>query len=165
MHRGAAGFLLSLVTLPPADVAAPVGFAGPLPDADARVVETVRRAAMRRLQSPECRKVLADFADAEGRPLAERLAVFDLPADEYLGTVAFRDGRGRGRCRGGETEMVTTPGAARILVCPAFLRTAWRDRTQSEVYVIHEMLHTLGLGENPPSSRSITAQVERRCAP
>jgi hypothetical protein len=29
--------------------------------------------------------------------------------------------------------------------------------------VIHEMLHSLGLGENPPSSREITKQVTARC--
>jgi hypothetical protein len=34
----------------------------------------------------------------------------------------------------------------------------------AEVYVIHEMLHTLGLGENPPSSQEITQAVVKRCA-
>jgi hypothetical protein len=29
--------------------------------------------------------------------------------------------------------------------------------------VIHEMLHTLGLGENPPSTFEITARVRDRC--
>jgi hypothetical protein len=29
--------------------------------------------------------------------------------------------------------------------------------------VIHEMLHTLGLGEDPPSSFEITERVRRRC--
>jgi hypothetical protein len=29
--------------------------------------------------------------------------------------------------------------------------------------IIHEMLHTLGLGENPPSSREITQRVTERC--
>jgi hypothetical protein len=28
---------------------------------------------------------------------------------------------------------------------------------------IHEILHTLGLGENPPSSREITKRVIARC--
>jgi hypothetical protein len=35
----------------------------------------------------------------------------------------------------------------------------------AEVYVIHEMLHTLGHGENPPTSHEITQKVVRRCAP
>jgi len=29
--------------------------------------------------------------------------------------------------------------------------------------VIHEMLHALGLGENPPTSEEITRQVVKRC--
>jgi hypothetical protein len=29
--------------------------------------------------------------------------------------------------------------------------------------VIHEILHTLGLGENPPTSIEITQRVESRC--
>jgi hypothetical protein len=29
--------------------------------------------------------------------------------------------------------------------------------------VIHEMLHTLGLGENPPSTFEITERVKQRC--
>jgi len=49
---------------------------------------------------------------------------------------------------------------------------SWNDRVAtgrdenpwlSEFMVIHEMLHTLGLGENPPSSFEITEQVMRRC--
>jgi len=31
------------------------------------------------------------------------------------------------------------------------------------VLVIHEVLHTLGLGENPPSSATITIRVQNRC--
>jgi hypothetical protein len=29
--------------------------------------------------------------------------------------------------------------------------------------VIHEMLHTLGLGENPPTTLEITERVRARC--
>jgi len=31
------------------------------------------------------------------------------------------------------------------------------------VVVIHEALHSLGLGEDPPSSREITARVSSAC--
>jgi hypothetical protein len=50
-----------------------------------------------------------------------------------------------------------------VLVCPSFPKTVDRERVTAEVYVIHEMLHTLGLGENPPSSREITRRVNGRC--
>jgi hypothetical protein len=55
-------------------------------------------------------------------------------------------------------------GVARVVVCKPFLRTVDRERATAEVYVIHEMLHTLGLGENPPRSQQITQAVKRRCA-
>jgi hypothetical protein len=35
---------------------------------------------------------------------------------------------------------------------------------EAEMTVIHEVLHTLGLGENRPSSSQITAQVRKRCS-
>ena len=34
----------------------------------------------------------------------------------------------------------------------------------AEIIIIHEFLHSLGLGENPPSSAEITKQVQTRCA-
>jgi hypothetical protein len=37
------------------------------------------------------------------------------------------------------------------------------DRAQGEIIIIHELLHSLGLGENPPSSAAITKMVEQRC--
>ena len=46
-----------------------------------------------------------------------------------------------------------------------FLQTVDREGVTAEVYVIHEMLHTLGLGETPPSSQEITQRVKRECAP
>ena len=136
----------------------------PLPVHEERVVEFARQGAMRRLRSPECRKVLDDFRDARGRPLTARLREFALPADAYLAGLALRDGRARPRCRQGAL-LLSTPGAGRILVCPRFLDKVWRDRTQAEVYLIHETLHTLGLGEDPPSPWEISRQVALRCAP
>jgi hypothetical protein len=50
-----------------------------------------------------------------------------------------------------------------VLVCKTFYQTVQQQRDMAEIYVIHEMLHTLGLGENPPTSLEITQQVKRRC--
>jgi hypothetical protein len=51
-----------------------------------------------------------------------------------------------------------------VRVCAGELK---RLNPQQPEYVvatlIHEILHTLGLGENPPSSREITARVLSRC--
>jgi hypothetical protein len=38
-----------------------------------------------------------------------------------------------------------------------------RDPGLTAALIIHEELHSLGLGENPPSSQAITAQVIARC--
>jgi hypothetical protein len=37
------------------------------------------------------------------------------------------------------------------------------DRAAAEIIVIHEFLHALGLGENPPTSDEITERVTARC--
>jgi hypothetical protein len=53
-----------------------------------------------------------------------------------------------------------------VYVCPArFLDTFRKNPGLAEAYLIHEMLHSLGLGENPPSSREITERVIDRCRP
>jgi hypothetical protein len=38
-----------------------------------------------------------------------------------------------------------------------------RNSRHAEALLIHEMLHSLGLGENPPTSHQITARVRARC--
>jgi len=52
---------------------------------------------------------------------------------------------------------------ARAGACRSFAEKQVRDPWTAENMVIHEMLHTLGLGENPPSSREITRRVNDRC--
>jgi hypothetical protein len=37
------------------------------------------------------------------------------------------------------------------------------DPPLAEAIIIHEALHTLGLREDPPSSREITRRVVKRC--
>jgi hypothetical protein len=47
-----------------------------------------------------------------------------------------------------------------VRVCPQVAR---QDGVTVELVLIHELLHSLGLGENPPSSAEITRQVTKRC--
>ena len=160
----AAILIVSLVASTPAAFAEPrQGRA--LPAFQARIAEFARAGAILRLRSPECQRILSDFTDGEGRSLEENLAPFALPADEYLAGLPLLDGGGHPLCRGGQSQLLTTQGVGRVFVCGPFLQTVERDRTAAEVYLIHEMLHTLGLGEDPPSSHEITLQVKRRCAP
>jgi len=63
------------------------------------------------------------------------------------------------------------PGFLPVFVCPGnanavvsrFSSVQLRDPSYAEAMVIHEMLHTLGLGENPPTTFEITDKVRGRC--
>jgi hypothetical protein len=137
----------------------------PLPSFESRSVEFARAGAMRRLREPDCQRLLEEFRGADGNPLTAKLASFGVSADQYLAMIPFLDGTTRPLCKGGQSQLLTARGVARIAVCQPFLQTVDRERVTAEVYVIHEMLHTLGLGENPPSSQEITQRVKRQCAP
>jgi hypothetical protein len=160
----AAGTALVALLVPTAAAHAQSGLR-PLPPYEARLVDFAREGAMRRLRGAECRALLDELHDREGRPLVARLETFGVPADLYLENVPFLDGTGRPLCGRGQSQLLTVSGVPRVIVCPSFLQTVERARVSAEVYVIHEMLHTLGLGENPPSSQEITRLVTRHCAP
>lgn len=116
--------------------------------------------AARRLRRPECRLVFSDFKDASGNLLETnliRLAVH--PADYVLKSVWFADGSQKSQCKG-RIAAFTEPGSRVVFVCGRHFEKKSRG---SELQIIHEILHTLGLGENLPSSDEITKQVQRRC--
>jgi hypothetical protein len=137
--------------------------AAPLSAFDARLVERARLGAARRLAEPGCLRLLGDFSDSEGQPLEERLRPWGVPAGDYLLMIPFLNGDGQPLCRGGRTALAAKPGVPRVYVCPSFARVQTQDSRVAEAMVIHEMLHTLGLGENPPTSGEITARVLGRC--
>jgi hypothetical protein len=61
---------------------------------------------------------------------------------------------------------VTAPGSRVVYVCGRrFAEAQSRSATRAELVVLHEALHTLGLGENPPDSLEITRRVGQRCTP
>jgi hypothetical protein len=128
-------------------------------------VERSLAGASRRLADPRCQSVLAEFKDASGRTLAERLEATGRTPQEHLGSLLFYDGSNERRCGVRGTLAVTaSPGSRVVFICgDAFLRTAFLDQELAEVTIIHEALHTLGLGENPPTSREITSRVMSRC--
>jgi len=138
---------------------------------DRRVVERVRARAAARLEDPECVKVLVDFRDRSGRTLESNLQSFGLTASRYLLEIAFLDGSWLPTCEAVSVAMAATPGVPRVFVCPAgpgtlnsrLSRIDLESRALAEAMVIHEMLHTLGLGENPPSTFEITERVRARC--
>ncbi len=135
-------------------------------------MEASRAGAVRRLQAPECQKLLADFTDSQGHPLREKLESRRLSAADYLQTINFVDGSSTRSCRrGGWVLLVTRPGSGSVGVCPMvggpfssrLAEVQLRTPAFAESIVIHEMLHTLGLGEDPPTSLEITRQVQLRC--
>jgi hypothetical protein len=135
-----------------------------------RLVHNVERAAVaralngaaRKLAVPECQAVLDEFKDASGRPLRAALEASRRSAPEYLGGVFFYDAP-PSLCRTSSLA-VTQPGSRAILVCGSrFVRQLGRDPRHAEATLIHEILHSLGLGENPPSPDFITERIEVRC--
>jgi hypothetical protein len=119
------------------------------------------RGALRKLENPACQQLLDDFTDREGRPLREHLGS-STPA-EYLSRLLIHDGeipKGSRRCASPGAAAFTSGGAA-VFVCGTNFGS--RGRTFRENALIHEMLHTLGLRENPPSSAEISRRVAERC--
>ncbi len=77
--------------------------------------------------------------------------------------IPFLNGASEKLCRWSKVDLVTRPGVPRVFVCGQFAATQIRQPWMAEDIVIHEMLHTLGLGENPPTSVEITQRVKGRC--
>jgi hypothetical protein len=89
--------------------------------------------------------------------------VRDSVADAFR-VLRFYDDRRAPRCRAGKALAFTQAGSLLIRVCGN--RFTWsysQNSTATEIVVIHEFLHALGLGENPPTSGAITERVALRC--
>lgn len=125
--------------------------------------EAVEGAAMR-LASPSCAAVLEDFTDPLGRTLLERLDELGSTPSEHARAVLFYSGFDEPACRQNRRAFAfTVPGCPVVRVCRPLPILARTRPELAQAVVIHEVLHTLGLGENPPSSPEITARVVRRC--
>ena len=127
---------------------------------------TVRRAldlALAKLALPGCPQVYADFQLPKGDTPQDELNRLGIGPEEFLETLVFIDGAREPICQIGRAVLTTTPGSRVIRVCPGFARFQIRDPGMSASIMIHESLHALGLGEDPPSSIEITARIERRC--
>jgi len=121
--------------------------------------------AAQRLAKPSCRDVLSTFKDEGGQPLERKLDALGLDGAVYLGVIQFRDGSREDQCLRYDRVAFTTEGGNIVWVCGRRFERAWvNDRRFAEVVIIHEALHTLGLGENPPSSQAITARVSASCS-
>jgi hypothetical protein len=120
--------------------------------------------AARRLEVPECGRIFADFSDERGRSLEDRLADLGVTGPGYLALVVFVDGAAQPQCQRSNVLAFTETGSRVIHVCPGLTRLQRRDSQLAQAVIIHEALHSLGFGENPPASVEITRRVLDRCA-
>ncbi len=116
------------------------------------------------LANASCGVVFSDFADPSGKLLADVLAERGLTDQEQLGRLGFYDGSDSRQCRVPGVAFMTSPGYALVFVCPREFRRVSHDTPrEARAMVIHEVLHTLGLRENPPAPHEITERVLQRC--
>lgn len=117
------------------------------------------------LEKPSCADVLTDFSDSVGHQLAELLVPMDVDVLTYLTWVLFIDDTRNPSCREGVVA-IAVPGSRVVRLCGDVFKRTWQQNpTFTVAALIHEMLHTLGLGENPPASIEITRRVLLRCQP
>ena len=121
--------------------------------------------ARQRLRYPECRRLFSEFADAADRPLQENLDALGKSGADYLGTILFTDASELPPCKEGALAFTVAGSRVPVVyVCGRrFQNAAARDPVRVQATIIHEALHTLGLGENPPSSGEISARVLASC--
>jgi hypothetical protein len=127
------------------------------------VVVRALEGAAHRLETPRCGDVLAHFKRADGSTLAEALAQEGLNGPGHLDLLLFYSGDDHPHCRQSVLAW-TSPGSRVVYVCTGRFREAYATKpAHVEAVLLHEMLHTLGLGENPPTSAEITARVVAAC--
>jgi hypothetical protein len=120
--------------------------------------------AVKWLAEVRCQQIFAEFTDRRGVPLGNRLREFGTSPEEYLRMLFFFDGAQHATCRRHGILAFTSVGSKSIYLCGRDFERAWKkNASEVQAAIIHETLHSLGLGENPPSARSINARVQLSC--
>ena len=118
--------------------------------------------AAQQLRRPECLKAFVEFQLDDGSTPLGKLEAAGLTAEEHLATLEWESGATSGRCAPGAL-LATVRNGRRVTVCPGFAKIVASRPAFGATLVIHEQLHALGLGENPPTSTYITTRVYHRC--
>ena len=141
----------------------PEGHAAVDPSFGPRIAEAVAEAGAR-LDAAPCALVLSDFVDSRtGLTLAENLAATGRTASEHVASLLFRSAPGLKPFPGRRVFAFTTPASPVVFLCRDDLLRVQNQRRLVTGIVIHEVLHTLGLREDRPSSVAITERVLERC--
>ena len=129
-------------------------------------VQHALESAIHRVQQPGCRQLFSDFSDPSGVPLSARLRESGVTPEDYLFQwMLFMYGSTEPQCRLRDTAAFTEPGGRIVYVCASrVVGPSLSHSGSGEIILIHEMLHSLGLRENPPAPSEITKQVIARCA-
>jgi hypothetical protein len=130
----------------------------------AAVVRRTLDGARVRLTARGCQLIFEDLVGRNGLPLADEVATTGKSPSLLLADLHFADGDDTVQCRTDEGLAVFTAlGSHVVHVCSKrFVRLAAKPE-RAEMLLIHELLHTLGLGERRPTSAYITSVVTRRC--
>jgi hypothetical protein len=131
----------------------------------ASAVHWALKGAARRLEGAGCQRMLSlpRLRAQDGRLLQARLSELSTDSSGHLAQLSFVDGSDSRLCRQGAI-LFTSPGHRVVRVCGRRFVSEWRGNPRrAQVLLIHELLHTLGLGENPPSSEEITNIVLAHC--
>jgi len=129
-------------------------------DAASRALE----GASRWLARPKCQALFLEFKDGRNLPLTAKLRELDTDPEGYLRMVLFLDGAQSATCRRHGVLAFTAQGSRVVYLCGRDFERAWRrDVAEVQATVVHELLHSLGLGENPPSPRAITHRIQQLC--
>jgi hypothetical protein len=134
---------------------------------DPRLIEAVGKAVRKaslELREARCNEVFSDFRDGRGRTLEQNLQDRGETGQSFLLWLIFYNADAESVCRESKTAAATNPGSRMVLVCPnQFIQVQSATPGYAAAFIIHEELHALGLDENPPTSREITAAVISRC--
>ncbi len=96
--------------------------------------------------------------------MAITLTSMQVSLQSYLRLLVFRDGDTLRPCSEQGVLAFTATGSRIIFVCGRTFERSWRrNLPELRATVIHEVLHSLGLGEHPPSPRYITYRVQQLC--
>ncbi|HKD12713.1 MAG TPA: hypothetical protein VKE50_11585 [Thermoanaerobaculia bacterium] len=140
-------------------------FVGPITPSLQAAVERALTEATARLDREKCAGIFRHYRDADGKPLSANLTERRLTARAFLQAIRFADGEHQRACENSDVLAFTHPRTDIVYLCGTrFALLAHSNPRLGAALLLHEELHVLGLGENPPPSHEITMRVLAACS-